>query len=928
MGKHSDNQAPKVTSSADEIRKQKPSAEMNNNENNENESHIQLLPELGDKVRSHHDSSIRSNRTTHSSRSRSLSTSSERSSEQRSRRSSLNSSQNTDPVVHSSNGSQRPNGSSGRRNRTTGGDSRSHSLGKSERSASSRGGRQSRRSSSHSRSSAGAASGSFHVSQRRQSSLSSSSRGQRRSSSGAGAASGSFHVSQRRNISLSSTSSPSRGQVSSTTRRRTSSGAGAPSGPFHVSQRRNISLSSASSPPRGQVSSTRGRASSSAGAACGSFHVSQRRNISLSSHSPTRRSNSGHRRRQTTGRSRSSSQGSEPNIAVTRDDSMPDLATISSGASPANLQDLIIPGAFHTDSHDDGISVLSGSTHHRHDGDSTTGGSSANNNENEASSRSALRSVSENHREQPVVEATTVAQDYEDELEQAREQGRREALNRFTSRPETDDIAVAVATGSADGDDDDFSKDDDEATDEKRKKTILCYVALLCCIIIAIGTVGTLLLFGGGNSDPIPLVFDDEDLESNLKGVIVYTPPTQEECEDIANGMVREDQQKLIQKSFDIQIDITLEAEADFGPLLSDLIRHIQEKLLPLMAGCGAINFFDATMAIAGDLTNTTEAITNGQVKPSKEKSCANRPIENCKSYVLILDLYLEEDRSNAVLLEAIGSTVTSEEITKTMGSIYPVQTASVPMIEPAMDDDTPATTTPTEDPSKEAETSPPLPTPTAVPATDAPVIDVETTTAPAPEPTFPDDFNTTSPPTKAPTTSPTTEATPSPVPIPGNNPTVAATMSPTKEPTRSPTTSPTKNPSKLPTVPPTPPPTTAPTPPPTMAPTPPPTVAPTPPPTEAPTPPPTKAPTKAPTEAPTEPTTGTFCCSRNFLNCGGVDDECQESQASCEACASVWIEEGSCTELGRNDDCTDNESGCCAGICTPQGNGRSQCRL
>mmetsp|Transcript_28267 Transcript_28267/g.68788 ORF Transcript_28267/g.68788 Transcript_28267/m.68788 type:complete len:112 (-) Transcript_28267:269-604(-) len=108
------------------------------------------------------------------------------------------------------------------------------------------------------------------------------------------------------------------------------------------------------------------------------------------------------------------------------------------------------------------------------------------------------------------------------------------------------------------------------------------------------------------------------------------------------------------------------------------------------MAGCKAINLFDATMAITGGLSNNnttaTEPIVNGQVKSSEEEdsSCADDPNANCKRFVLILDLYLDEDRSNAVLLEAIRDTVTSEEIATALGTMYPVKTASIPAIVPS----------------------------------------------------------------------------------------------------------------------------------------------------------------------------------------------------------------------------------------------------
>ena len=44
----------------------------------------------------------------------------------------------------------------------------------------------------------------------------------------------------------------------------------------------------------------------------------------------------------------------------------------------------------------------------------------------------------------------------------------------------------------------------------------------------------------------------------------------------------------------------------------------------------------------------------------------------------------MEEELSNAVLLEIIGATIESEELSTTLGALYPVQTASVNLIEPS----------------------------------------------------------------------------------------------------------------------------------------------------------------------------------------------------------------------------------------------------
>jgi len=307
-------------------------------------------------------------------------------------------------------------------------------------------------------------------------------------------------------------------------------------------------------------------------------------------------------------------------------------------------------------------------------------------------SYSILRSVNEDPEEETAI-AASVAQDLQEELEEARAQGRQEALTEVT-RNNSGDILVLEACS------DDESSQGSELADEKRRRKVICWVVLLCCLALVFGIGVTALLFfqrEGGIKEQI--IINDEDFDSNLKGVIVFTPPTQEECEAIANGLFLEDQTLLIHKCFHMQIDITLASDSDFGSLSGDLVRHIQQTLLPIMAGCQSFDFVDATIVI-GDgttATNATGAIANGQIQEGTVSVCEADPIGNCNSFKLILDLYLDEDRSDAILVETIGKTVTSDEIANALGPLYPVQGVSdlsiVPVILPIIDGPTPSPT-------------------------------------------------------------------------------------------------------------------------------------------------------------------------------------------------------------------------------------------
>ncbi|KAL3942426.1 MAG: hypothetical protein SGBAC_003385 [Bacillariaceae sp.] len=283
-------------------------------------------------------------------------------------------------------------------------------------------------------------------------------------------------------------------------------------------------------------------------------------------------------------------------------------------------------------------------------------------------------------KESTIVEAV-VAQDIEDELEEARLRGRQEALNQVTARTIRGDIAVVV---SPEDDDDGSSHSVDESEDRKNKSIVCRYVALCVVLVLALGVTATLLLFGGEKDSQIQLEEWDED--SNAKVIIVYTPPTKQECEAIVNGTALIDEQTLIERSFDIHIDITLASESDFGPLFTAMLRHIQEKLIPIMAGCGAIDFFDTTIALADGLKNATSSVVGGKIDTESDESCdgTDDANGNCRSYILILDLYLNEEQSSASLLEVIGNAVNGDELSSALGSTYPVQTASVSLIIPS----------------------------------------------------------------------------------------------------------------------------------------------------------------------------------------------------------------------------------------------------
>ncbi|CAJ1960844.1 unnamed protein product [Cylindrotheca closterium] len=411
-----------------------------------------------------------------------------------------------------------------------------------------------------------------------------------------------------------------------------------------------------------------------------------------------------------------------------------------------------------------------------------------------------------------MVEAVA-AQDIEDELNAARQRGRQEAMSEVART----DIAVAVAHD----DDDNSRKGIDEAEARKRKKK---FIVLFALFLIAIGVTTTMLLLFGRKQDAPAQLKNTED--SNAKVVVVYIPPTKEECEAIANGTFLGDQQSLIQKSFDIRIDITLGSENDFGPLFSAMLNHIQEKLIPIMAGCGAIDFFDTTMAITDELKNATNSIVNGKVEKESEKQCDGSN-GNCRSYVLVLDLYLKEEQSSVSLMEVIGSAMNGDKLVNALGDFYPVETASVPWIIPSNSSivvtSAPSvlgleTGVPTQ--LSDSSTAPILSiAPTFAPTFEMPltyggtniptnkVVTIRPTIVPD-LPSTPSDSGPNSPsnaPIRVSTQTPTRMGTHRPTSVPSQSPTRRPTLQPTRDTAFAPTRNPTKGPSMAPVALPTP---------------------------------------------------------------------------------------------------------------------------
>lgn len=425
-----------------------------------------------------------------------------------------------------------------------------------------------------------------------------------------------------------------------------------------------------------------------------------------------------------------------------------------------------------------------------------------------------------------------------------------------------------------------------ESNSSSSNKWKLWLCGVLALIAIAGGVTGYLLGTqkeeATDSSIDRDIVLPEDQLEDEVTSqptgapteILLYDPPTEEECLLLADGDTINGQEDLETKNLALFIDMDLSLETDMGTILDDLKVQLQRLLIPRLAGCSDLqrllleednsqSAFIRGSANARKLQVEKYVVSNGLIDTVMLQDSSGLSFQ----IVVSFNLLLKDSVRNFALYSLVGDSFNSIEWTNGLQFAALVERIELtdvvatdptdsptpmPTLTPSVDPTAYPTMTPTSKPTR-VPTVGQTPDPTAEPS---PSPTKGPTRSPTLQPTSAPVVGPTPPPTPNPTSGPTPAPTPQPTPAPVVGPTPPPTPNPTPLPTPAPTPSPTPQPTLSPTAQPTPPPSPQPTPAPVVGPTPPPTPEPTPVPTLEPTPLPTPEPTSAPTPEPTpEPT-------------------------------------------------------------------------
>jgi hypothetical protein len=339
---------------------------------------------------------------------------------------------------------------------------------------------------------------------------------------------------------------------------------------------------------------------------------------------------------------------------------------------------------------------------------------------------------------------------------------------------ENGDVVVAVAREEP--------AQEPDHHDGLHKRPLLLYFGrcLLALAAVGGGVAAVILVNDRSSSSPsnIPTTLEPSQNEatksptaadtSSPTTASIYDPPTPEDCLAIANGIALDGQDEMIARSFDIDMDVTLDVGSNLNDtLLGDLERSLQTVLAPALTGCS-------------DGSSSNYVVGNAYivVESKGDQPCEVDSEEACFHAVAVLLLYLKGEEKLLTLFGLISNVFGEHLLVDTLGLSPPfkhVETTFVSSNDP--------TAAPSLSPSK-------APTASVVPS--RALTDNPTTSPPTSFPSKSPSMNPTPGPTPEPTHTPTEAPTPSPVTMP---PTPNPTKSPTKEQTLAPTNIPTRRP-------------------------------------------------------------------------------------------------------------------------------------
>lgn len=204
----------------------------------------------------------------------------------------------------------------------------------------------------------------------------------------------------------------------------------------------------------------------------------------------------------------------------------------------------------------------------------------------------------------------------------------------------------------------------------RRKRA--CTFCMISMLIIGI-VVGTLLYFywdwvednvlsansknnnGGAATTDAPTIGNPTASPTEL---LLYDPPTLEQCEAIATGTFEPENEFSVPKTFEIPVDVNLEYEiTDTDVMVDMLTEKLQSKLAPQLAGCSDVENTSRTLLRSRNLDATKYIIGNVKMEASHQPQ-AQCIVQSETCYRVLVDvmLYLHGNESTLPLVSRIGN--------------------------------------------------------------------------------------------------------------------------------------------------------------------------------------------------------------------------------------------------------------------------------
>jgi len=358
-----------------------------------------------------------------------------------------------------------------------------------------------------------------------------------------------------------------------------------------------------------------------------------------------------------------------------------------------------------------------------------------------------------------------------------------------------------------------FNREDsiDENNTSQASKCRLMCLALLCSFLVLVG-VKTKESSPEENIVTAPSAFPIYPTYGPTPSpteLIIYNGPTEEECLAISNGLAFRDQ--LMERSFEVDMDVTLEATEMTDDLELQLAEKIQQYLVPALAGCpdevgnGNRQLVSTKYVIAGGIV-TVHARANTECEEDAGTSCFRA--------IASLDLLLKGEMTTFEFIALMTGVFSNSPLVTRLRLDLPYKVIVIVGVRSTSPTEAPSVAPsllPSESPSRTLVVHPTTEAPTRAPVTyptaEAPAKgpNLLTSRSPSSRPSSIPSVGPTAMPSSSPSLQPTPfpslEPTPSPTPGPTGLPSPSPTRAPTLSTTSAPVTAP---PSSIPSAPPT----------------------------------------------------------------------------------------------------------------------------